>query len=147
MESSKNSRIVHCVGVWDLFHCGHLRFLQRAAACGDSLIVGVETDGFVKQRKGKAPIIGYLHRMEIINALRFVSSTIPYSDRNYYDVIKHLNANIYVIGEEYECDGELAQMYAQLRNEGIKIIVLPYTKSISTTAIKLACLKETEKPL
>ncbi len=37
-------------GVFDVFHEGHLRLLQRAKALGDELIVGVTTDQFAYQR-------------------------------------------------------------------------------------------------
>jgi glycerol-3-phosphate cytidylyltransferase len=33
-------------GTFDLFHIGHLRLLERAAALGDRLFVGVSTDKF-----------------------------------------------------------------------------------------------------
>ena len=39
-------RTVITYGTFDLFHIGHLNLLERLAALGDKLIVGVSTDEF-----------------------------------------------------------------------------------------------------
>src|SRR5690606_30900658 len=58
-------------GVYDLFHIGHLRILQNAAGLCDRLIVGVSTDELVAY-KGKAPVIPFTERMEIVRSVREV---------------------------------------------------------------------------
>lgn len=45
-------KIVLVTGVFDLFHIEHRRFLRKAKAVGDVLIVGVESDPRVKKLKG-----------------------------------------------------------------------------------------------
>jgi cytidyltransferase-like protein len=39
-----NDCIIYAPGVYDLFHCGHVDFLEKAKAIGNYLIVGVYTD-------------------------------------------------------------------------------------------------------
>ena len=46
------ARVVYAHGAFDLFHSGHVRFLERARALGDFLIVGVHEDAAVRARRG-----------------------------------------------------------------------------------------------
>lgn len=48
-------------GAFDLFHVGHLDFLQGAGALGDFLIVGLHTDPEVNRYKGSNCPIMNLH--------------------------------------------------------------------------------------
>ena len=43
--------IVYTYGAWDLFHPGHVHFLNRAKELGDFLIVGVVADAPIKALK------------------------------------------------------------------------------------------------
>ncbi len=54
-------RVVHCHGVFDLLHIGHIRYLQKARQLGDLLIVTLTPDAFVN----KGP-----HRPAFTEALR-----------------------------------------------------------------------------
>ena len=46
---ANSSRIVHCHGVFDLLHIGHIRYLQNARQLGDALVVTVTPDRFVNK--------------------------------------------------------------------------------------------------
>lgn len=48
-------------GAFDLFHVGHLEFLEKAKQMGDYLIVGLHTDPVVNQYKGSNYPIMNLH--------------------------------------------------------------------------------------
>jgi rfaE bifunctional protein nucleotidyltransferase chain/domain len=50
----KGDRIVFTNGCFDILHRGHVEYLQEAAALGDRLIIGVNSDDSVR-RLGKAP--------------------------------------------------------------------------------------------
>ena len=53
-----SKKIVFTNGVFDIIHAGHLSLLSQAAAFGDFLIVGINSDASVKRLKGdKRPII------------------------------------------------------------------------------------------
>ena len=53
-------------GSFDLFHIGHLNILEKSAALGDELIVGVSTDELIEEYKGMKPIIPYEQRARIV---------------------------------------------------------------------------------
>lgn len=66
-------KIVLTSGTFDLFHVGHAKYLERAKALGDLLIVGVDSDAKVKSRKGPhRPIVPELERIEILTHIRHV---------------------------------------------------------------------------
>ena len=48
-------------GAFDLFHVGHLDFLEKARTEGDYLIVGLHTDPIVNRYKGSNYPIMNLH--------------------------------------------------------------------------------------
>ena len=54
-------KIVYVAGAFDLFHVGHLDFLERARKEGDFLIVGLHTDPIVNRYKGANYPIMNLH--------------------------------------------------------------------------------------
>lgn len=64
---------VVCTGVFDLLHVGHVRFLQAARTAGQGLVVGVEDDPRVAQRKGPTrPLVPADERAELLAALAAV---------------------------------------------------------------------------
>jgi ethanolamine-phosphate cytidylyltransferase len=63
-------RIVYVAGAFDLFHIGHLDFLETAAREGDYLIVGLHSDSVVNHYKGaNCPIMNLNER--VLNALAY----------------------------------------------------------------------------
>jgi ethanolamine-phosphate cytidylyltransferase len=54
-------KIVYVAGAFDLFHIGHLDFLEKARSYGDFLIVGLHTDPVVNKYKGGNYPIMNLH--------------------------------------------------------------------------------------
>lgn len=60
-EPKKGDRIVYVVGAFDLFHVGHVDFLEKCAAQGDYLIVGLHTDLVVNRYRGSNYPIMNLH--------------------------------------------------------------------------------------
>jgi cytidyltransferase-like protein len=73
-------------GVFDLFHVGHLRALEKAKAFGNLLIVGVSTDEDAARYK-RLPIIPFKHRVEILRGLKCVDEVVQcplYIDQRFY---------------------------------------------------------------
>jgi rfaE bifunctional protein nucleotidyltransferase chain/domain len=64
-------KIVLTSGTFDLFHIGHAQYLEKAKSLGDLLIVGIDSDAKVKERKGPhRPIVPELERVQIISHCR-----------------------------------------------------------------------------
>lgn len=60
-------RIVLTSGSFDLIHLGHVKYLARAKACGDVLLVGVDSDAKIRRRKGDdRPMVPEAERLEML---------------------------------------------------------------------------------
>jgi cytidyltransferase-like protein len=61
--------------VADLFHYGHVAFLEQARAFGDELIVGVHSDATVESYK-RTPIMTMDERITSVRGCRFVDQVV-----------------------------------------------------------------------
>lgn len=116
-------------GTFDLLHWGHIRLLERAAALGDELIVGLSTDEF-NAVKHKEAYHSYAHRKYILEAIRYVNKVIPENDwKQKIPDVKKYNIDIFVMGSDWKGQFDFLKDYCQ-------VIYLPRTEGISTTQIK-----------
>ncbi|KAH8251336.1 hypothetical protein KR032_008213, partial [Drosophila birchii] len=68
---------VYVAGAFDLFHVGHLDFLEKARKLGDYLIVGLHTDPVVNSYKGSNyPIMNLHERVLSVLACKFVNEVV-----------------------------------------------------------------------
>ncbi|MCG7543352.1 adenylyltransferase/cytidyltransferase family protein [Pseudoalteromonas sp. MM17-2] len=116
-------------GTFDVFHVGHVNILERAAALGDELIVGVSSDALNIRKKGRAPVYAQADRMNIIAALKCVSDVFLEQSlelKRHY--IETYNADMLVMGDDWQ--GKFDDL-----KEVCEVVYLPRTPSISTTEI------------
>ncbi len=89
-------------GCFDLLHVGHLRTLQAARACGDFLIVGLNSDLGVRRLKGPSrPIVPEAERAELLDALACVDYVILFDEPTATELAAALRPAIYVKSSEY----------------------------------------------
>jgi glycerol-3-phosphate cytidylyltransferase len=124
----------YTAGVYDLFHVGHLRLIQAAAALCDRLIVGVSTDE-VAAVKGSRPVISETHRMEVLRGIVGVDVVIPQTDFDKVKAHDRLKYDVLFIGDDWYGDDRWAGYEKTLKERGVDIIYLPYTTEISSTSI------------
>ncbi len=129
-------RIGYTAGTFDLFHAGHLRFLQIAAAICDRLIVGVSTDELTANYKGQTPIVPYEQRAEILRALRCVDAAIAQRDLDKHAAWQRLRYDILIGSEDWRHTARWMSYERKLRQEGVPTIYLPYTAEVTSTLVK-----------
>lgn len=71
------ARRVLAMGVFDLLHAGHLRYLRHARSRGGQLVVGVATDAIAWHSKRKRPVVPEEERLELVRSLRCVDEAWP----------------------------------------------------------------------
>jgi len=74
---NKGDRVVYVSGSWDLFHSGHILFLEEAAKLGTFLIVGIHEDSTVSgHRGGQFPIMNLFERSLNVLACKIVDEIV-----------------------------------------------------------------------
>lgn len=92
---------MYVAGAFDLFHVGHLDFLEKAKTYGDYLIVGLHTDPVVNVYKGgNYPIMNLHERVLSVLACKYVNEVVigaPYSVTK--DLMEHFNVDLVCHGQ------------------------------------------------
>jgi D-beta-D-heptose 7-phosphate kinase/D-beta-D-heptose 1-phosphate adenosyltransferase len=100
-----SERVVFTNGCFDLVHRGHIDSLSKAAALGDHLIVGLNSDISVKLLKGEnRPLIDQNSRAILLAALFMVDAVILFDEETPYDLIKRIVPDVLVKGSEYQIE-------------------------------------------
>jgi len=100
-EKEKGKKIVHCHGVFDLLHIGHIRYFEQARQMGDILIVTITTDKFVDKGPHRPAFTENL-RAEAVASLKCVDYVAVNPWLTAEKTIKLLKPDIYVKGAEFK---------------------------------------------
>jgi cytidyltransferase-like protein len=73
------NRVVLCTGGFDPLHSGHIEYFKAAKKLGDILVVGVNSDSWLRRKKGREFMPSY-ERVQIIENLRMVDHCILFND-------------------------------------------------------------------
>jgi rfaE bifunctional protein nucleotidyltransferase chain/domain len=95
------ARIVHCHGVFDLLHIGHVRHFEQAKKLGDVLIVTLTPDRFVNKGIGR-PAFTETLRAEFLANLVSIDYVAINEWPTAVDTIHLLRPNIFVKGNEFK---------------------------------------------
>jgi len=127
-------KVVFTNGCFDILHAGHVQYLEQAAALGDVLVVGLNSDDSVRRLKGpKRPINPELDRARLLAALSSVSYVTSFSDDTPLALITSLLPDVLVKGGDYRPDEIVGA--AEVRARGGEVKVLPFVEGRSTTRI------------
>lgn len=100
--AAQGKTMVFSNGHFDLFHVGHLDYLEKARALGDALFVGVNDDASTRRLKGPGrPLIPAIERARLLAALSVVDAVIVFAGDTADTLIKALTPDIYVKGGDY----------------------------------------------
>ena len=135
-SEKKPYHVGYVPGVFDLFHKGHLRLIERCKERCDILIVGVLTDELVEFYKGRRPVVSCADRMEVIAGLRAVDRVIPVDFEN-TDKLKaweQLHYDCHFSGDDHV--NHWNDVWEELKKRGSNMEFFSYTEGISTTAIR-----------
>ncbi|NOZ49647.1 MAG: adenylyltransferase/cytidyltransferase family protein [Chloroflexi bacterium] len=127
-------------GCFDMLHSGHVEFFQRAAACGDELIVALGSDKTVFDLKGRPPINNEEERRFMVQNVSCVHQALISSGSGYLDFepeLRTLHPDVFVVNE----DGNTPDKRKLVESLGIEYVVLRRTPHNglhprSTTALR-----------
>jgi len=104
-EKLRGKRIVFTNGCFDLLHAGHVKYLQKARALGDLLVLGLNSDASVRRLKGeKRPLIGEEERAHILAALDCIDYVVIFEEDTPLELITAIKPHILAKGGDYTPD-------------------------------------------
>ena len=130
---SNKKQVVYVDMVADLFHYGHVAFLQQAKAEGDYLIVGIHSDEDVFSYKRK-PILTMLERAKVVSGCKYVDDIVTSAPLSVTEeFINKYNIDIVIHGDDIS--EQKKQEFYGVAEKLNKLKLIPYTQGISTTDI------------
>ncbi len=102
---AEGAAIVFANGCFDLFHVGHLRYLEGAAALGDVLVVAINSDRQARELKGEdRPFTPEKERAEIVAALKCVDFVTVFDEPTVEELLLALKPDFHAKGTDYTVD-------------------------------------------
>ena len=132
-ECRKNGKkIVFTNGCFDILHRGHVEYLAKAAAFGDVMVVGLNTDASVKRLKGPSrPVNDEYARAFVLAGLEFVSAVVLFDEDTPYNLIKKVQPDFLVKGSDYKPENIVG--YDIVTAKGGKVVTVDLVEGYSTT--------------
>lgn len=132
-ECRKNGKkIVFTNGCFDILHRGHVEYLSKAAAFGDVMVVGLNTDASVKRLKGPSrPVNDEYARAFVLAGLEFVSAVVLFDEDTPYNLIKKVQPDFLVKGSDYKPENIVG--YDIVTAKGGKVVTVDLVEGFSTT--------------
>jgi len=140
LKNNKHHKKGIAFGVFDIFHVGHLRYLEQSACLCEELYVGVRSDAIKTPGKSRSTFFAQEIRCELIAGLRCVHEAFVFStsldDTSYWvDFLKKNAIDIVFVGEDWENTFRWKTLKKLLNQNNIRVSFLPRTSDISSSAI------------
>jgi len=143
---NQGRRVVFTNGCFDILHAGHLSLLERAAAMGDFLIVGLNSDDSVRRLKGgkdpSRPINTEHDRAVVLGGLACVGAVSIFDDDTPERLIRAVKPDVLVKGAEYTVEQVPGAAFV-IQNGG-RVELLSMVEGRSTTGA-VARIRESER--
>ncbi len=104
LEKRGSRKVVHCHGVFDLLHIGHIRYFEQAKQAGDILVVTLTPDRFVDKGPQRPAFDEHL-RAEGLASPPVVDYVAVNPWRTAEETLRLLRPDVYAKGSEFK-DGE-----------------------------------------
>jgi len=131
----------------DTIHHGHINLIENAKRYGN-VIVGLLTDKAVSDYK-RLPLLSYEHRKKILMNIKGVEKVVAQNEWDYSTNIRKfkpeymLHGNDWIIGS---MSSVRKNVIKELKKYGGKLIEIPYTKGVSSTALSIEQNKKFTTP-
>jgi glycerol-3-phosphate cytidylyltransferase len=128
-------KVGYTTGVYDLFHIGHLRLLQRSKEMCEHLIVGVSTDELVLSYKGHTPVVPFEERKEIVAACRYVDEVVPQVTMDKFEAWKAIHFDVMFHGDDWKGTPLYIRYEQEFAKVGADIVYFAHTEGVSSTIL------------
>lgn len=119
-------------GIFDLFHVGHVRYLEGARRAGHRLLVALNSDASARRLKGEGrPLIPLAERMELVAALECVDWVTSFEEDSVESLLRSLRPGAHAKGTDYTV--ETVPERAVAAALGIRTVIVGDPKRHATT--------------
>ncbi|MBC8351918.1 MAG: D-glycero-beta-D-manno-heptose 1-phosphate adenylyltransferase [Planctomycetes bacterium] len=145
-QRRQGQRVVFTNGCFDLLHVGHVSYLAEAAALGDQLVVGINSDVSVRKLKGPSrPVINEVDRAAVLAALSCVSSVVVFDEETPHQLLHAIRPDVLVKGGTYSVDEVVGKEVVEAY--GGQVCVVGLVDGVSTTNILHSATKQQSAPV
>lgn len=132
-DCRKNGKkIVFSNGCFDILHRGHVEYLSKAAAFGDVMVIGLNTDASVRRLKGPSrPVNDEKARAFVLAGLECVTAVVLFDEDTPYNLIKTVQPDVLVKGSDYKPEEIVG--YDVVTAKGGKVVTVDLVEGYSTT--------------
>jgi rfaE bifunctional protein kinase chain/domain/rfaE bifunctional protein nucleotidyltransferase chain/domain len=135
---SEGKKIIHCHGVFDLLHVGHIKHFHEAKTFGHILVVSITPDEFVNKGPGR-PAFNTSLRLEALSELESIDYVVANKWPSAKEIIKIIEPNVYCKGPDYknhsdDITGKITEEESAVNSVGGKIM---YTDDITFSSSSL----------
>lgn len=127
----------------DMLHPGHLNIIENARKLGGEIIVGLLTDRAIASYK-RLPYMSFEQRKIVVENVKGVSQVIPQETLDYTENLLKIKPDYVLHGDDWKTGVQAKtrqKVIDTLSDWGGKLIDIPYTQGISSTALNKS-LKE-----
>lgn len=102
-------------GSFDILHTGHLNLLNYSKSLGDYLLVAIDSDSRIKEKKGNdRPFNNQINRFELMKCLKPVDDVkIFHTDEELINIIKDYSPDIMIVGSDWKGKNVIGSQYAK----------------------------------
>jgi D-glycero-beta-D-manno-heptose 1-phosphate adenylyltransferase len=130
----QDKKIIFTNGCFDILHKGHLELLSQAAALGDILVIGVNSDDSVKRLKGdERPVNDENFRALMLASLAIVDAVSIFPEDTPLELIESIVPDIIVKGGDYD-PSTVVGAELVVKNGG-EVIIIPLVSGYSTSSL------------
>ena len=135
-QKAAGKRIVFTNGCFDILHAGHVTYLQEAAALGDFLVVGSNSDDSVKrlEKSPARPLQNEFSRTTVMAALQCVGAVIVFNEDTPLELIQAVKPDVLVKGADYKIEDIVGAK--EVLAGGGEVKTLEFLPGFSTSSIE-----------
>lgn len=127
--------VVFTNGCFDLIHFGHLAYLAEAAAQGQKLVLGLNSDASVARLKGAhRPIKDQKNRAHLLASLEMIDLVVLFEEDTPLELIKILQPDVLVKGGDWTVEQIVGSEVVLA--QGGRVKSLTFVEGYSTTKLE-----------